>query len=147
MARQPDSTGLPMFPDRWIYDHIMEIEDSDGLEDEVLTQMSARGLPEARLYKMMLAAADRGETQLAQIYLGELQFVYKMKLAQRAAAFGPPPGSQQSGNQNSNGAGPTLDPRVGPNALINPQPVAPGVETVTGPSGPVLFAPNGEALL
>ena len=67
------STGAPLYSDRRVLEDILEVEDADLITVEVKNELAERSSPLAGLRELMLAAADRGDTQLAMIYLREVQ--------------------------------------------------------------------------
>lgn len=97
MARDGDT---PMASDRWIREHILEMEDADGITDLVLTQVAQRGLPQAQMFTLMEAAARAGKDQIAKFYFEEL-----LKLMFQAMNPTPSLGQPQPGVPGAPGAG------------------------------------------
>ena len=60
--------GVPTAPDRWIWDNIMEIEDTDHMADAIKEQMGERLLPGALLYQIGEAMMRLGREDLAEMY-------------------------------------------------------------------------------
>ena len=104
---------IPIVTDRWLRDSVLAIQDADDMDAAVKEQLAERLLPEAKLYELMMAAADQGNEQLAKLYEMELRFVFFMKQQQRQQAMmgGMPPGQGQPG---TGGGG--MDPKALPNA-------------------------------
>lgn len=135
MAAQAQSGPVPLFADRYIREEILGVQDADLMADEVLEQMARRSSPVAAAYKMMLAAVDSGDEDLAQIWLGEVQkelIQAQLQMGQlRMAATGMQQQQMQQQMQQmqpqgpTNGARPTFDPRVAPNVALGQQPPMP----------------------
>ena len=132
MAREGPT---PLFNDRYVLDEVLGVQDSDNMEQAVIAQMAGRGLPEAQLYNLMMAAVDQGQPEIAQLYLGEFQFMMSQKLMMKQQAKMESLGLGATPPQNgmSGGAGPTLDPRVGGAAAVGN---SPGPTGIAGPLVP-----------
>ena len=115
----------PLFPDVYIRDKILGIQDTDMIDDAIKEQTAERILPEAALWTMMQSAEDRGRPDLAQFYYGELITMMNEKQAKRLQSeqqlqqvAQPPQPPQTRG----------IDNRVMPNAMAGappPQPTPP----------------------
>ena len=124
----------PLLPDIFIRDKILGLQDTDSIDNAIKEQEATELLPEAKLFTLMQSAEERGRDDLAQLYLGELLYILKQKMMMRQQQdmqMG-----MQGGGQSPNGAGPTADPRVMPNAGMGVPPPTP-----TPQSGP-LVPPN-----
>ena len=115
----------PLFPDVYIRDKILGIQDTDMIDDAIKEQTAERILPEAALWTMMQSAEDRGRPDLAQFYYGELitmmneKQTKRLQSAQQLQQAAQPPQPQQPRG---------MDPRVMPNAMTGappPQPTPP----------------------
>ncbi len=98
MAQTAREGPTPLLPDMYIRDQILGLQDAESIDDAINAQMAERMLPEATLMTLMKGAEDRGRSDLAQIYMGELMFIMRQKLFQRGqqeAAMGM--GGQQGG--------------------------------------------------
>ena len=86
IARQPGPNGQPLFDDRTVHDRILKTQDTDSIIFAIRQQMFEMGTPEAAAYSAMMAAADQGEMQYAQIAFNDLQMIMlqKMQLMQQA---------------------------------------------------------------
>ena len=115
----------PLFPDVYIRDKILGVQDTDMIDDAIKEQTAERILPEAALWTLLQSAEDRGRPDLAQFYYGELITMMNEKQTKRL----------QSEQQLQQGAQPPqpqqprgMDPRVMPNAMAGappPQPTPP----------------------
>ena len=115
----------PLFPDVYIRDKILGIQDTDMIDDAIKEQTAERILPEAALWTMLQSAEDRGRPDLAQFYYGELitmmneKQTKRLQSAQQLQQAAQPPQPQQPRG---------MDPRVMPNAMTGappPQPTPP----------------------
>jgi hypothetical protein len=101
---------IPLADDRYIREHILKIPDSDLMNDAVLEQMAGRASPVAAAFQMMMAAAEQGDMQLAQIWLGELtvqlkqQFLNLAQLTLAAQGLGAAPTMNGAAAPTMNGA-------------------------------------------
>ena len=115
----------PLFPDVYIRDKILGIQDTDMIDEAIKEQTAERILPEAALWTLLQSAEDRGRPDLAQFYYGELITMMNEKQTKRLQsqqalqqAAQPPQPQQPRG----------MDPRVMPNAMAGappPQPTPP----------------------
>jgi hypothetical protein len=100
-----------MAPDRWIRENILQMSDSDGITDLMLTQRAERGLPQAQMFILMEAAARAGQEQIAKFYFEELlKTMHKAMnptpdMGGPGVPGGPPPGAPGVG-----GMPPGIDP-------------------------------------
>ena len=115
----------PLFPDVYIRDKILGVQDTDMIDDAIKEQTAERILPEAALWTMLQSAEDRGRPDLAQFYYGELitmmneKQTKRLQSAQQLQQAAQPPQPQQPRG---------MDPRVMPNAMTGappPQPTPP----------------------
>ena len=127
----------PLLPDIFIRDKILGLQDTDSIDNAIKEQEATELLPEAKLFTLMQSAEERGRDDLAQLYLGELLYILKQKMMMRQQQdMQSQQMGMQGGGQAPNGAGPTADPRVMPNAGMGVPPPTP-----TPQSGP-LVPPN-----
>ena len=77
MAQTAREGPTPLLPDMYIRDQILGLQDAESIDDAINAQMAERMLPEATLMTLMKGAEDRGRTDLAQIYMGELLFLMR----------------------------------------------------------------------
>ena len=130
MAQTAREGPTPLLPDMYIRDQILGLQDAESIDDAIKEQMAERMLPEATLWTLMKSAEDRGRTDLAQLYMGELMFLMRQKLferqmqqAQQAGAMGGPQGGM--GGPPPGGG---FEPEVMPAAALGgppPPPVPP----------------------
>jgi len=85
MAQTAREGQTPLLPDIYIRDQILGLQDADSIDDSIKEQMAERMLPEATLWSLMKSAEERGRTDLAQLYMGELMFLMRQKLFERQA--------------------------------------------------------------
>src|SRR3990167_5479513 len=104
-----------------ILDNIVGVQDAQQTIDKVRSQKAEEGLPEAQLYTMMMAAANRGETEIAKMYLAELQRLMMVKLGIMPDMA---PKNGGGGGQGTPAKAPGQRPEVMPNAATGaaPQP-------------------------
>jgi hypothetical protein len=123
MAQMARDGETPMAPDEWIREHILEMEDADGITDMVLTQVAQRGLPQAQLFTLMQAAAKAGNEQVSKFYFEEL-----LKLMHKAMNPTPQLGALPPGGAPGAPGGGGLTPSPDPLALLagmNPEMLTP----------------------
>jgi len=146
MAQIAREGQTPLLPDIFIRDHILGLQDADQLDDVIKEQVAEQGLPEASLFTLLTSLENRGRSDLAQFYFGELMrvMVEKTAAARQAAAAGgvpPPPGGAPPG-MGPGGPPPMPPPMAGPPGL--PPEVmsnaAMGVPPVP-PTGPPMMMP------
>jgi hypothetical protein len=118
-----------------IHDNILQSQDSQQLLDKVKLEMAEQTLPEAVLYDMMMAAANRGEMQIAQLYLMEYQRMMAVKLGVMPPAPADGSGKPQDGGQQQGGGG--QRPEVQPQAARGTAP-----SQATSNDGPGRQAPG-----
>ena len=122
-ARIAREGAVPLLPDRWIYDHILKIQDADNIEQAVSAQMARRSTPESLMLGSMLASADRGEDEYAQLYAAELRLARARKLLELRTLQGDPATGdarqpRAESVQPREGSG--LPPEVLPDAFMRP---------------------------
>jgi len=138
MAREGD---VPLFPDAYVREDILAVQDVDRVDDAIKEQIGERSLPEAGLWALFEGLMRRGRWDLAMFYFGRFQEIMLEK--QMALQQGLPPGAappqqppgaappqQPNGAVPTNGAvpggaGPTLNPQVAPNATLGVPPPFP----------------------
>lgn len=118
-----------------ILDSVLELEDSQQAIDKLRDQKAQQGLPEAVLYTLGKAAAERGDKIIANMYLME----YQRLMAQKWGLM-PPDGQTvtpegDGGAQGAKGKGPL--PTVMPNAMTGAAP-----QPETSNNGPSMIAPG-----
>ena len=89
IARDPGASGVPMLDDNYVLEHLLQVEDPDMQRDAVKAQLAERTSQIAVIFTLMEAAAKRGEEQIAQIYLGELQQMMQQRMQAMAQQQGP----------------------------------------------------------
>ena len=94
MARLASEGPWPLLPNRHIWDVILDIQDTDSLEDAIKEQVGERLLPEAALMVLLQAAERQGRPELAQLYF--LRLI-------KETMMGQPP--TRSGDGSSGGGG------------------------------------------
>jgi hypothetical protein len=120
---------LELLSDEDIHDNVLGTQDAKQAMDKVKAQKADRGLPEAQLYNLGEAAAERGNMTEAQMYL--LAFD---RLMMQQYGLMPPQGGTQAQTK-SKGKG--MQPEVMPNAATGAPP-----QPETSNNGPALVAPG-----
>ena len=125
---------VPLASDRHIRAEVLQFQDADLMEADVKAELAEKGLPEATLYTLMLAAADRGEEQIAKFYMAELLQLLIQK-GRQAQGLVPP---QQPGGAGTPPGAPGVPPQAAPpQALGIPQPApVPQVGPIVAPGTP-----------
>lgn len=124
-------TGL--FSDEDILDNVLEVQDSQATMDKMKTQLAKQALPEAMLYDLMNAAADRGDFETAKMYLAEYSRLIAVKMGIMPDVGGGARPGQPGANGKSKGMTPDVLPAAG--AGMAPQPE-------TSNDGPSRVAPK-----
>ena len=116
------SGGPPLVSDDWIRANILEIQDVDGMDEQINTQHAERLLPTAMQMTLGLAAESQGKPELAQEYLIQYQ-IERMKqhlelmlLKMQLSQLGGSP-DQLGGPGGGPGAGPGQGPGIGEPSL------------------------------
>ena len=65
---------------------ILGLQDTDLVDDAIKEQQAERVLPEATLWSLLVAAENRGRSDLAQFYYGELLHIIRTKDRERQEA-------------------------------------------------------------
>ena len=130
MAKIAKELGL--YGDTDILNDIVGVQDAQQIIDKVRAQKAEEGLPEAQLYTLMMSAANRGETEIAKMYLAELQRIMAVKLGIMPDMA---PGGKGGGGPPSKGGG--QRPEVMPNAATGAAP-----QPETSNNGPSFVAPG-----
>ncbi len=125
---------LGLMGDVDILDNIVGVQDAQQTIDKVRSQKAEEGLPEAQLYTMMMAAANRGEKEIAQMYLAEFQRLMAVKLG---IVPDMAPGQGGAKGQSAPPKGGGQRPEVMPNAQMGAPP-----SPETSNNGPSFVAPN-----
>ena len=118
---------LELMDDEGILSNIVGAQDAQQIMKKVLAQKSARGLPEAQLYTMMLAEAsqvvspDDEHAQLAKMYLGELNRLMAVKLGIMPPAPKDGGGNGQSAQAKGGGQRPEVLPDAATGAAPQPE--------------------------
>lgn len=125
-----------LLSDEDILNDVLQREDAQQTLDKMNLQKAQKGLPEAILYTLGQAAADRGDMTLAQAYLME----FNRLMAQKWGLMPPtndagPAGNEQPGQQQKKPGGPL--PQVSPHAMSGAPP-----EPETSNDGPSRVAPG-----
>ena len=136
MAQTAREGPTPLLPDMYIRDQILGLQAAQSNDDPINAQMAERMLPEATLMTLMKGAEDRGRTDLAQIYMGELLFLMRQKMFQRQQAdaqMGMGGGGMQGGMPPQG-----MEPEVMPDAMMGgpPPPPVPPQGGITAPGTP-----------
>jgi len=118
-----------------ILDNVLGIQDSKQALDKVMAQKAARGLPEAILYTLALAAAERGEEILANMYVMEYQRLMAVKMGMMPPS--PTDGAGGGGGQNQPKGPSGQRPEVMPHAQTGAAP-----QPETSNQGASLVAPG-----
>ena len=112
------SSGMPLLGDRAVREKYLGIQDTDLAESEVLEQMAKRAAPLPAAFHMMMAAAERGEQETAQMWQWEMTIQYyqqllrlKQMLSAAQGIGGPAAGGAQGGNGSAPAARPGLMPQ------------------------------------
>lgn len=128
MAQMLREGDAPLLPDRYIWDHVLKLQNTDRIADTLKEQMGERGAPLAILYNLMVAAQNQDRADLAQIYLGEIQELLlrkQIEIQQLFAISGQQAPAGPGGNGASPGGPPTADPRAAPNPVLGAPPPIP----------------------
>ena len=140
MAQMARDGPTPLLSDIYVRDKILGLQDADSIEDSIKEQMAERVLPEASLWSLLQATENRGRSDLAQFYYGELMHLLMQKNMMRAQSMAPQgPAAGQNGAQNgaqggAQGGPPTANPMVMPNAMMGVPPPTPTPQA--GPNVP-----------
>jgi len=129
MAKMLDEGEVPLVPRRYIWDEVLEMQNTDQMADMLKEQMAERGAPLAQLYNMFDAAVRQGRETMAAIYWDEIQVFMaqkEMELAQLGIRGGAP---LRNGAQNGGPPQPGMGMGMGPGG-----PPQPGMGM--GPMGP-----------
>ena len=145
---------VPLIDDRTIRDEILGLQSADEVENQIKEQMGEQILPEAQMWTILKATEERGRSDLAQFYMGQLQEILMQKQAMQQQMMmqmsgagpgmpdpggAPPPGAPGPGGlppspAGPGGAGPGLRPEVMPNAGLGVPPPTPTPQA--GPNVP-----------
>ena len=145
MAQMAREGPVPLIDDRTIRDEILGLQSADEVENQIKEQMGEQILPEAQMWTILKATEERGRSDLAQFYMGQLQEILMQKQAMQqqmmmqmsGAGLGTPgpggaplpgapgPGGLPPSPAGPGGAGPGLRPEVMPNAGLGVPPPTP----------------------
>ena len=145
MAQMAREGPMPLLDDRTIRDEILGLQSADEVENQIKEQMGEQILPEAQMWTILKATEERGRSDLAQFYMGQLQEILMQKQAMQqqmmmqmsGAGLGTPgpggaplpgapgPGGLPPSPAGPGGAGPGLRPEVMPNAGLGVPPPTP----------------------
>mgnify|MGYP005815949287 CR=1 FL=1 len=120
MAQTAREGPVPLLPDMYIRDQILGLQDAEAIDDSIKEQQAERMLPEATLWTMLKSAEDRGRTDLAQLYMGELMFLMRQKLFERQMQQAQQQGMMQGPPEQGG-----FDPEVMPEAALGGPPGPP----------------------
>tara|TARA_R110000824_G_scaffold12877_4_gene56131 strand:+ start:990 stop:2897 length:1908 start_codon:yes stop_codon:yes gene_type:complete len=154
MAQMAREGPVPLIDDRTIRDEILGLQSADEVENQIKEQMGEQILPEAQMWTILKATEERGRSDLAQFYMGQLQEILMQKQAMQQQMMmqmsgagpgmpdpggAPPPGAPGPGGlppspAGPGGAGPGLRPEVMPNAGLGVPPPTPTPQA--GPNVP-----------
>lgn len=130
MAQAAREGATPLFPDRYIRDDILGVQDVDRIEDMIKEQVAERATPMLTLWTLRKAMLERGRMDLVQQLEGEM-------MRMMVAGLGVLPGGGSVGgstNGAGNGAGKlSMRPEVASAASRGIPPPAPGPEQVQVP--------------
>ena len=123
LASQPGGDGLPLLSHQRILESYLEVQDSDMEIDAIFLEKSQTMHPEALLYTLFTAAANRGDENIARIYFSEWWQIVQQRLGQGVpSGMGGLPGQEQGG-----GGG--LSPETAPPETLGVPANTPGVNT------------------
>jgi hypothetical protein len=130
MAQMAREGAVPLLPDIYIRDQVLGLQNADLIDDSIKEQLGERVLPEAGLYTLMSALENRGRSDLAQLYYGELLKLMQKSMVEGGIPVGSPTGPRGPGGpRGPNGAnGATLSapaPSVVPPAMLGVPPPVP----------------------
>jgi len=157
MAQMAREGPVPLMDDRTIRDEILGLQSADEIENQIKEQMGEQILPEAQMWTILKATEERGRSDLAQFYMGQLQEILMQKQMMQQQMMmqmsGAPPGGAPGPSAGSSpspgapgpgglppsppgpgGAGPGLRPEVMPNAALGGPPPTPTPQA--GPNVP-----------
>jgi len=80
LAQTLASGPVPLVDHRFIREHILQLQDVGAVERAVQEQLAATGSPAALAFSNMLAAAESGDNELAQIWFVEFQIQMTQRL-------------------------------------------------------------------
>lgn len=160
MATQLTEGANPLASQRYAREEVLGMRDSDQMESQVLEQMAGRATPMAAAFRMMEAALEMGEMELAQIWMLEaqkqsVQAALEMQIlrmqAQGLLGGGPSGAGAPSNGNGSNGVGGRggFDPRVATGGMLGrpPPTPTPQIGPINAPGQPRPGAQNGLARL
>jgi hypothetical protein len=128
---------VPLLPDQYIWDTILQIQNPDELSNKIKEQLAEQASPKAALFTLIKALLARGEQELVMIYVEELEnlmlqeSVAKQQMMMSAMQQGGmPPGGMPPGGMPPGGGGP---PPSGPPGQV-PAEVPPNLPPEVLPS-------------
>ena len=118
-----------------ILDNVLGIQDSQQAIDKMRTQKAQTGLPEAQLYALGSAAAERGDMVTANMY--RLEYIHLMM-----QKWGMLPDDGGTETNTGGGSQPTAKPK-GPLPQVSPEAMKGGPpQPETSNNGPAMVAPG-----
>ena len=127
---------LELLADEDILDDVVGVQDAQQAMDKMNYQKAQKGLPEAQLYTLGMAAAERGDMIHARMYVMAFDQLMFQKYNIMPPAGGTQiPGAGQNGQQPKKPSGPL--PQVLPNAATGAPP-----EPETSNNGPAMVPPG-----
>ena len=145
LAQQARQGPVPLFDDRFIREEILEVQDVEQLERAVWEQLGDRGSPAAIAFRSMVAAAQQGNQESAEIWQMEFQMAMMTKLLEMMqlqsvgggslmGGGGPGgPGGPLGGAGGPGGGGGEGRPPMPPSNVMPPQ--ALGINATPSPQG------------
>jgi hypothetical protein len=120
MAQIAREGPVPLLPDQYIWDTILQIQNPDELSNKIKEQLGEQTSPKAALFTLIKALMERGSQELAMIYMEELQNIMLQEfVAKQQMMMGGMP--QGGGPQQPGPSGPS-----GPSGQV-PSPVPPNL--------------------
>ena len=104
--------GEPLVPDSWVRSEILEIQDEEGMQDQINAQYGTRILPAAHMMEMAESLMSEGKPELAQQYviqykiemmkmqfelMSMMQQAQQVGMGGQGGGMGGPPGQGQVG--------------------------------------------------
>ena len=143
LAQMASAGPVPILDHRFIREHILQLQDVEQVERAVQEQLARTGSPSALAFSNMLAAAEQGDKELAQLWMMEFQIQMMQRMIQmsQVRALGQPGGMGMGGGSPGAGMGgggrpPGVPAGVAPAGVLGMPPPTP-----TPQAGPI--APPG----
>jgi len=113
LAQILTSGDVPLVDHRFARENIIQLQDVEQVERAVQEQLAKTGSPTALAFSNMLAAAEQGDMELAQVWHMEfqIQMMQRMHEISQLKAIGSTPNGETNG---TNGRTPRPSPEVAP---------------------------------